>query len=78
MLRQGGAGGGAARLALERFGDGSRNARPALGLALVLARLIGIFGALAGALLGLAFARRRKVDAGAPRLGKSDRNRLLR
>src|SRR4051812_19459092 len=58
--------------------DSTRDPRAALRLAFALTGFIGIFGALARALLGLALLGWRQVDARAPRLGKSDGDGLLR
>ena len=65
------------RFALERLGHGARHARPPFRLALALTRFVGVFGALACSLRDLAALWRRQVDAGAPRLGKPDGNRLF-
>jgi len=59
----------AARFTLEHTRHGARDARPSPDLALALARLVGVFGAAAGARLGFAFARRAKRNARAPCLG---------
>src|SRR5262245_34258281 len=64
-------------LAREDLRHGARDARPTPGRALVLARLISIFGAFPCALLDLAFLRRLEAHAGAPRLGEADGNGLL-
>src|SRR5499426_1801844 len=66
----------AARLALQCPLDGAGDARTAPRLAPALACLIGVFGALARAALGLAFPGRLEVDAGAPGLGQPDGDRL--
>src|SRR5262249_38367069 len=68
----------AARLALEHAFDCTRDARAAARLALSLTDRIGVFGALAGASFGLALARWRQIDASAPRLRQTDRDRLPR
>ena len=67
----------ASRLALEHLCHGARHTRPTPGLALVLARFIGVLGALARASLGLAFSRRTKGNTGPSGLGKTDGNGLL-
>src|SRR5205085_94346 len=77
VARERGRGGRALRLALEHARDRARDARLAPRLALVLAGLVGVLRALAGALLDPAFLRGREVDAGAPRLRKPDGDRLL-
>src|SRR5258705_11543427 len=48
-----------------------------MSLALVLARLIGVFGALARTRFGLSFFRGSKGNACAPGLGKTDSDGLL-
>src|SRR5262249_37323157 len=57
---------GAVRFALENPRYRTRDARPAVGFALVLARGIGICGASARARLGLPFLRRAEGNAWAP------------
>src|SRR5215510_15008965 len=61
-----------ARLAFQCPLDGAGDARAAPRLAPALAGLVGVFGALARAALGLAFPGRLEVDAGAPGLGQAD------
>src|SRR5205085_4564078 len=54
--------------------------RPLCGLLAGVAAVafrIGALGALAGLLRGLSLPRRRQIDAGAPGLGQTDRDRLL-
>src|ERR1051325_579885 len=65
------------RLPLENLGNGLRDPRAALGCAFALADLIGIFGALARALLDLALFGRWQVDACASCLRQSDGDGLL-
>jgi hypothetical protein len=77
LLRQRRARDCAPRLALEGPRYGARDPRPAAGLALVLSRLISVFGALAGARLGLALCRRAQRNPGAPGLGEADGDGLL-
>src|SRR2546430_13513863 len=50
----------ARRFVLENSRHGARDARPTMSFALVLARLIGIFGALARARFDLSFFRGAK------------------
>src|SRR5262249_55208071 len=68
---------GAVRFALEHPRYRTRDARPAVGFAFVLARGIGICGASARARLGLAFPRRAERNACAPRLRQPDGGGLL-
>src|SRR5206468_5774865 len=65
-------------LMLEHLRHGARDARLVVGLALVLTCFISVFGALAGALLGLAFLGRGEGNAGSPRLRKADGDGLFR
>src|SRR5437879_6570194 len=67
----------APRFMLEDLGHSTRDARSAMGLALVLTCLVGVFGALAGARLGLAFSRRTKGNACASGLGEADSDSLF-
>src|SRR5437667_5341391 len=60
----------AAWFVLENPRDGARNTRAAMGLALVLARLIGVLGAPARACLDLAFGWGAQGNACAPSLGE--------
>src|SRR5262249_2152647 len=69
---------GAVRFALENPRYRTRDARPAVGFALVLARGISICGASTRARLGLTFPRRAKGNARAPRLRQPDGDGLLR
>src|SRR5262249_59541147 len=69
---------GAVRFALENPRYRTRDARPAVGFALVLARGIGICGASARARLGLPFLRRAECNPLAPRLPQPDCDGLLR
>src|SRR5262249_9122848 len=66
----------AARLALQRLRHGARHARPAARAALAPARFVRVFRATARARFGLALARRRQVDARAPRLRQAGGDRL--
>ena len=68
----------APRFVLENPRHGARDARSAVGLALMLACLKGVFGTLAGSRLGLAFTGRTKVNTCASGLGEADGDRLLR
>src|SRR6266851_8211068 len=68
----------APRFVLENPRHGARDPRSAMGLAFMLSCLKGVFGVLAGARLGLAFAGRTKGNACASGLGEADGDRLLR
>jgi hypothetical protein len=69
---------GAVRFALENPRYRTRDARPAVGFALVLARGISVCGASARARLGLPFPWRAKGNACTPRFGQADGDGLLR
>src|SRR6266545_1003270 len=77
MTRKGCARCCAPRFVLENSRHSARDARSAMGLALASACLIGVLGALARALLNLAFLRRTKGHTCASGLGEADGNRLL-
>jgi hypothetical protein len=68
----------APRFVLENPRHGARDARPTVGLSFMLACLKGVFGALAGARLGLTFAGRTKGNPCASGLGEANGDRLLR
>jgi hypothetical protein len=65
------------RSGLQRLGHSAGYARPPFWLALTLTRLIGVFRTLSRSLASLAALRRRQVDAGAPRFGQPNRDRLF-
>src|SRR5437588_7568751 len=77
MTRKGRVRRSASRLVLENSRHGARDAWSAMGLAFVLACFKGIFGAVAGACLGLAFRGRAEGNTCASRLGEADGDRLL-
>ena len=75
LPRESRSGSGASRLVLENLRYGARDTGATADFAFVLAGLVGVFGALAGA--GFAAPRWRKVDARAAGLRQPDRDRLL-
>src|SRR5207244_11868854 len=67
--------GGAATFPFQNGNAGARPFRRGLGAGLALGQVASSFLAGFGA---LSFARSRQIDAGAARLGQTDRNRLFR
>ena len=77
MARKSGARHRAPRFVLENSRYGARDPRPTMSLALVLARLIGVFSAPARTRFGLSFFRRTKGNACPSGLGEADGDGLL-